>query len=840
MQRTISASHFSTQWWSWVVLPGALCLGLLLFLAGCGSETNVGRGPRLNPILDKEVQVGERLIFLVTVAEGTGTAPYSFLINKDRPANTEWVQVSDTSARFAWTPEVKDAQGEGSDYLFQFTVKDADGLSDSQEVKVRVVPQSGPQFLNEPGYVLNLAESAFLEFTVRVKDDAASRIDLALVDAPDGAYLEQSGKKEAYFFWRPTAEQIAQKRFWYIRLKATGFAPAEKATDPELQLYSLDHDIPLVLVHGDGQACPGSPPSLAHLVPGDMHPEEVEMSSGIVLSATASDAESRVDRLHLFWSRDPNATFSALAMQAGSAEGSYEVNLPPFSAGSGTLVFYYFEAWDDDDSQGSACDHKTRYPKEGMFALAAYDWGFQGECLQDATEGSGSATLEPGISAGLRLCPGDTDTFLLPPATGTVTLSIRTGDEDSATSLQLFQPDSTPATQAIYGEGALAAALGETPTQLAAVVENQSSQAITYSLNLNLASSNCQPDQLESNDTLSTASPVLPGKISELTLCVNDVDLFKLEVPGATTLDARVLHDASNGDLDLFLLGPDGQQVLRTAETQSDTEVIQFTTGEAMTFYLAVLGYDGATNTYNLELEYNEASDQCVDDTFAPNGVQSQAVMVPPLVFDGLVSCPGTEDWFAIGLNGNETLSIAAKGLTNGLQISVLNADGSLLCQSPVGTPEASVTCYPSLPGDYLFKVGHEGDNLISYSLDVWAPPPQGQCADDRFEPNSGVSEAWTISDSVVTSLTLCAGDEDWFSLELHPQQVLTVLALPLFEGAVPELELRDAAGTHVLAVAAAGEDTPYFEYLVPTGGTYTLRLASDQDLAYSLLLWLE
>ncbi len=483
----IGASQNSTIRDAWgrsaavLVTLGALWMGH----ASCSTDTQA-EGPILNPVPDKKVQVGERLVFLVTVVPGTGEPPYEFLINADRPAGTEWVRVSDTSARFAWTPEANDVTSEGSEYQFQFTVQDGAGRTDSQEASVKVLPLSGPTFLNDPGYVLNLSQSSFLEFTVRVKDDAASHVDLVLDSAPEGAYLEQSGNKEAFFFWRPTAEQIALKPFWYVRLTATGYAPAA-AGQAEVPLYTLKHDIPLVLITGQG-----------------------------------------------------------------------------------------------------------------------------------------------------------------PPA-----------------------PDS------------------------------------------------------------------------------------------------------------------------------------------------------------------------CQEDRYAPNAIPSQAAPVLPAAYSDLISCPGADDWFSVGLNGNESLEVEVQSGGSGLVLEVLNPDGTPLCQSGQSTA-ARVTCQPTQPGVYTIGVQNAGQETLSYLMNLSIVPPAGPCQADRLEPDSSFEQATLLQEDLLTSLTLCQGDQDWFLLDLHAQQNLMVIVEPQVPDGNPALRLLDPGGELILVQSRSDSETSVLEYPVLTTGRYALHLEAEQPMTYSLLVWVE
>jgi hypothetical protein len=81
----------------------------------------------------------------------------------------------------------------------------------------------------------------------------------------------------------------------------------------------------------------------------------------------------------------------------------------------------------------------------------------------------------------------------------------------------------------------------------------------------------CADDDLEPNDTLA-AAPAAPAAQSGLTLCDLDEDLFQVQGVAGKRLRARIAFTHADGDLDLMLIGIDGEQTLATSDGVGDSE----------------------------------------------------------------------------------------------------------------------------------------------------------------------------------------------------------------------------------------------------------------------------
>ncbi|MGA2497793.1 MAG: clostripain-related cysteine peptidase [Tepidisphaeraceae bacterium] len=128
-----------------------------------------------------------------------------------------------------------------------------------------------------------------------------------------------------------------------------------------------------------------------------------------------------------------------------------------------------------------------------------------------------------------------------------------------------------------------------------------------YSLTLQTPAASIAPDAWEPNDTLDTATDLGtlsgPSSLPDLSIhSTTDVDYYKLALgtQGTAADYAEIDFSDAAGDLDMQLLDAQGR-VLQTSNGTSDSERVSLNLS-AGTYYVAVYGYNGATNTYALTI----------------------------------------------------------------------------------------------------------------------------------------------------------------------------------------------------------------------------------------------
>lgn len=808
-------------------------LPILLLLTGCGDAISGGDPPHMDPVPDHVALVGQELVLVVTASDPEG-GPLDFFI-AGRPETATFLAYDDgNTAVFRWTPEAADAATGGKVYEVEFIVKDKGGLWDSERVQITVYPAWAPTFIGPTGHVLNLAKEKQIEFLVQVKDDGASRIDVTVLEGFEGAYIEPHGKKGAYFYWKPTDDQIAEKAYWYVRFSATGYA---MEAGGEVALYTLEHVIAIVLINREQGGCVGTPPSVVLTPLGDQHGQ-----GGYPITAGITDAESFVGSATAFWTTgDPgNGPWQTVPLVAGGGD-VFTGTLPAVSgAGAGRFVYYYLEAWDDDDWAGAACDHSARVPKAGALSFVAYGPGYEDACLEDVFEVEGGDSFEDAIWvelgswSGLRACPGDVDWYLFYVEGEDLSVTFLADDPAAALSAQpvdnaggLLGAPMLPGETRVWSEGTLEGNL------LALQVAAAFSVGGTYALEVRSADEDCEPDGFEPDDGPSQAQIVVGGEAKDRTICGGEEDWFRVDAPLGSFLHVEAVFYQADGDLDLYLVDGDGETTLVAKESATDNEILDVNIDAGGIYYLMVKGYAGASNAYNLYVEIGDQTDQCVEDTYAPNHTIEESLTIPIQQQPGLTLCPGQPDWFSVGLNGGETLRVTAIP-EDGTPITVQILDPTsyenpeLLASDTGATDGAKAEVAIPGPGYYSYTVFHTAEASLAYDLIVEVDEQLDPCMDDRWEPNDEPYLPPILPQGVLTRLKACGMNPDWFEFTVLGAQGFAVGIL--FDPLLGDLDLTlwDGAGIQVLQYGDGSPGALFLQYQSAGTTTYLLKIQGD------------
>jgi hypothetical protein len=214
--------------------------------------------------------------------------------------------------------------------------------------------------------------------------------------------------------------------------------------------------------------------------------------------------------------------------------------------------------------------------------------------------------------------------------------------------------------------------------------------------------------------------------------------------------------------------------------------------------------------------------------------------MVPPSIYKQLAACPGKEDWFAIGLNGNETLDVTVTP-ASGLKLHLEDAGGTTLCNGQAKGSSTTFSCAIPGAGDYRFRIANNGATALSYDMEVVVTPPPGPCQDDRFESNNQPAAGAPIINTTTTWLTACGMDADWFHFSGYSQDVVFVgIVFDQWAGDL-KLTLLDETGISALATSYSAAEKPYVEATLPATGKYNVLVEGTDfsgNVPYNLLIW--
>lgn len=113
----------------------------------------------------------------------------------------------------------------------------------------------------------------------------------------------------------------------------------------------------------------------------------------------------------------------------------------------------------------------------------------------------------------------------------------------------------------------------------------------------------CLPDALEPNGTPTTATPITPGKLPDLSLCPYEYDWYAFTAKQGETITVSMEFDKNEGDLNmrLFEVGKWASPVA-TAATKESPEQLVFVAPKTTKYYLRVNGFIDASAAYTLFL----------------------------------------------------------------------------------------------------------------------------------------------------------------------------------------------------------------------------------------------
>ena len=813
----------------------AAILVVLALLSGC-KLTN--HPPSLAPLANMSVRVGETAQFDVTADDGDGDALHFAMrfTDADTPDNATLTPVSKDTATFRWSPLISDALGTGKRYTVHFVVEDGYGGSDAADVVVTVFREGGvPEFLNPHGYILDLSEREYVGFTVEVKDDDSAAVTIAMEHPIEGAMLEKQDAKTADFYWRPSAEQIAAQLFYTVVFSA------DDGEHPPVLF-----DVGIVLQNaGAGAACSGSPPSVLHEPPGD------QWGGGDVrVEATFTDAESvvRFPTVAYALGDGPGALQGSAAFQP-LGDGRYEATLPTagLSPADAVLIRYSLTAEDNDDIAADRCDHATRTPKEGTWAVAWYGPASSLACLDDGAEPDDDPAQAPLLTQGQplerRLCPGDIDHVAVDldgstPRAVTAALLGAPG----AVSLTLLDPYGSPAatgTSTVGGARLVLPASGPAGRWVVAVA-GPDDEPLACRLEVVDTGAACPPDALEPNDEPASAPALPEGTVDGLVLCPGEIDLYRVSLAPGENLAAAIDFRQQAGDLDLYALDPGSLDVLAASETAFDGERVFLAAPALAEVLVAVVGYQGAGNAYSLDVKVGNDDELCQQDEFSPNASPLEAAPLIEGTWSDLVLCPGVEDWSYLGLNGGETLDLAFETETPSdlLHAYAQSPDAEAL-SLPCQATDKGLACQLAVsgPGDWRFGLGSTAGR-VAYALTAWATEPAGACVDDRLEPNDVPGKSDPLPVGITSHLKICGTNDDWFHVDLAAFQPLTVYALFVAGGGAVQTELVDDAGVPV-AASSSEEGAAVLQVSAPASGRFLVHVSAPgvDDVFYDLIV---
>jgi hypothetical protein len=280
-------------------------------------------------------------------------------------------------------------------------------------------------------------------------------------------------------------------------------------------------------------------------------------------------------------------------------------------------------------------------------------------------------------------------------------------------------------------------------------------------------------DAFEPNNTFATAKTLgaltTPKTVNSLVLW-DSADWFKFSTAtDGTNLDSVSINfKDSAGDLDLYLYDVHGNVVGQSTGT-GDTETVSLARFAAGTYYVQVVGANGAVNpSYSLTIHPPP-----LDDMYENNDTMATARNLGTLTTLKTVNnlrLLDSADWYSFTTTSigtvSDSVSISFLNSQGNLDLQLYNSTGTLVDQSSTTMDQEQISLSGLAAGKYYVLVfGANGDRNENYTLQIKPPVPVP--ADDQYEPNNSFATAFNFG-ALSTGKTVAglkmADSGDWYS----------------------------------------------------------------------------
>ena len=316
---------------------------------------------------------------------------------------------------------------------------------------------------------------------------------------------------------------------------------------------------------------------------------------------------------------------------------------------------------------------------------------------------------------------------------------------------------------------------------------------VDYDMNVTIAANPCVTavdDLFEDNDDCTTPAVLMPGTTSGLAIFgANstqglDEDYWVVQnVPDGYILTVEMDYDHSNGDLAMSLYDAAcAASAVKYSNYQTGLETIEYTntTGAAADYWVHVQAFDQSYDCGQYDLTVTMVPDPCnsiPDDAFAPNSACSNAALLSPGTYTGLVTYHTVGDWFRVDVAPNKRIEVEALFSHAGGNIDLELYDGQ--CGTPIDTStswtdnEIAAGTNPTINTiSYYILVELPYDipncNVYDLVIDVFDDPCLST-ADDVYFPNFTCGQGPELAPGLHPDLFIAEYANDYYDIRLAP-----------------------------------------------------------------------
>ena len=239
------------------------------------------------------------------------------------------------------------------------------------------------------------------------------------------------------------------------------------------------------------------------------------------------------------------------------------------------------------------------------------------------------------------------------------------------------------------------------------------------------ASSGCI-NNYEANETLAAAASIATNTAVSAGIGTStDVDWYKFTLTGTSNLTITLTNLPA--DYDLIFYNSAGTEISRSENGSTTSETITSANAAAGTYYVKVLGYNGAFSTstcYSLNVGATAVSSTCPSTyDVSTNGTTSGAAQIPLNTdIKGLISPSADLDHYKFVITTGGTITITLTTLPADYDLRLYNSAGTQVAISQNSGTASESIAYTAAAGTYYARVyGYNNANNASscYTLKV-------------------------------------------------------------------------------------------------------------------------
>ncbi len=228
----------------------------------------------------------------------------------------------------------------------------------------------------------------------------------------------------------------------------------------------------------------------------------------------------------------------------------------------------------------------------------------------------------------------------------------------------------------------------------------------------------------EPNETQATAAAITSGVANSAAISSStDVDYFQITI-AATSNIVTNLAGPSGVDYDLYVYNSSGTQ-LGASESSTATESVSLSSQAAGTYYIKVIGYNGANSAtcYTLTSTATTVTGCQSSYDVSTNGTTSGAAVIPfNTNITGLINPTGDLDYYKFTITTGGTITVTLSTLPKDYDLKLFNSAGTQVAISQNGSTTSETINYTAAAGVYYAQAyGYNGNNSATscYTLRV-------------------------------------------------------------------------------------------------------------------------